>query len=293
MDDAGIADLKTVVTEACMNVVVHAYEGEPGPLNVEAEPEPDGLTVIVRDSGVGIRPRPEVEPSSLRLGLSLIAALSSSFSFSGGLDRGTEVVMRLPLEGGGATEGGPPAPVETSSGRHRDRRSAAPSCSARCWLGSSGRSPPAATSRSTASPTRVLLTDAIAAAAPGRFADGKVRLALADGEDGLELRLGPMEDGGADRKSARSSTSPTSAARWRRSPTSSRSRAPRTATTWRSASALPLLLPDLLADPLQGAAQDSRDVHLRVTDLVGDLRLGHVVDEAQAQDQPLALVEVG
>ena len=44
----------------------------------------------------------------------------------------------------------------------------------------------------------VLLTDAIAAAAPGRFADGEVRLALADGEDGLELRLGPMEDGGAE-----------------------------------------------------------------------------------------------
>ena len=27
MDEPGIADLKTVVTEACMNVVVHAYPG--------------------------------------------------------------------------------------------------------------------------------------------------------------------------------------------------------------------------------------------------------------------------
>ena len=27
MDEAGIADLKTVVTEACMNVVAHAYAG--------------------------------------------------------------------------------------------------------------------------------------------------------------------------------------------------------------------------------------------------------------------------
>src|SRR6476619_3345066 len=43
MDAAGVADLKTVVTEACMNVVVHAYEGEPGPLNVEAEPDSGGL----------------------------------------------------------------------------------------------------------------------------------------------------------------------------------------------------------------------------------------------------------
>ena len=31
MDPAQIADLKTVVTEACMNVVVHAYEEERGP----------------------------------------------------------------------------------------------------------------------------------------------------------------------------------------------------------------------------------------------------------------------
>ena len=28
MDEAAIADLKTVVTEACMNVVVHAYDGD-------------------------------------------------------------------------------------------------------------------------------------------------------------------------------------------------------------------------------------------------------------------------
>src|SRR5262249_10573640 len=45
----------------------------------------------------------------------------------------------------------------------------------------------------------VLLTDAISAAAPGHFVDGSVKLALDEDERGLELRLGPMEDGGADR----------------------------------------------------------------------------------------------
>src|SRR5665811_1343515 len=89
MDEPGLADLKTVVTEACMNVVVHAYEGRPGPLSVEAEPDSDGLTVIVGDEGVGFKPRANDDRDSLRLGLSLIAALSSSFSISGGLDRGT------------------------------------------------------------------------------------------------------------------------------------------------------------------------------------------------------------
>ena len=59
MDEPGIADLKTVVTEACMNVVVHAYPAdEPGPLEVEATQELDGLTVVVRDFGMGIRPAP-------------------------------------------------------------------------------------------------------------------------------------------------------------------------------------------------------------------------------------------
>jgi anti-sigma regulatory factor (Ser/Thr protein kinase) len=198
MDEPGIADLKTVVTEACMNVVVHAYEGEAGPLNVEAEPDAEGLTVVVRDSGVGIRPRPEAEPSSLRLGLSLIAALSSSFSFSGGLDRGTEVEMHLPLNGGGAEEGGPPAPVAATT-----------SDAAEIVAGSTELLGPVLARVVGVLAARrdlpvdrvsdaVLVTDAIAAAAPGHFADGVVKLALADADDGVELRLGPMADGGAE-----------------------------------------------------------------------------------------------
>lgn len=43
----------------------------------------------------------------------------------------------------------------------------------------------------------VLVTDAISAAAPGRFADGCVRLGLGESEKGLELRLGPMKPGAA------------------------------------------------------------------------------------------------
>jgi len=199
MDAPGIADLKTVVTEACMNVVVHAYDGQPGPLSVEADPDADGLTVIVRDSGVGIRPRPEVEPSSLRLGLSLIAALSSSFSFSGGLNRGTEVEMRLPLHGGGAGEGGPGTPVESTSDATEivvGRSELLGPVLARIVGALAARRDLSVDRVSDA----VLLTDAIAEVAPGQFgADGKVKLALADGDRGLELRLGPMEDGGAER----------------------------------------------------------------------------------------------
>jgi anti-sigma regulatory factor (Ser/Thr protein kinase) len=201
MDEAGVADLKTVVTEACMNVVVHAYpEHGPGPLEVETVRDGEGLTVAVRDYGQGIRPRPDADRPSLRIGLTLIAALSSSFEIKGGVNRGTEITMHLPLRaredaperkltgmaasaGAGATEMrvGPPelvAPILSRvigalAARHEisvDRLSDA-----------------------------MLLTDAISAGAPQGFADGKVSLSVIDAPEGVELRIGPMVSGGAER----------------------------------------------------------------------------------------------
>jgi serine/threonine-protein kinase RsbW len=118
MDEVGIDALKTVATEACMNVVVHAYPvDEPGPLEVEAHPAQDGLTVVVRDFGSGIDPRPNPERPSLRLGLTLIAALSSSFEIRAGSERGTEVRMQVSLqapERGARSGRAVPAPVEAT-----------------------------------------------------------------------------------------------------------------------------------------------------------------------------------
>src|SRR5687767_14633228 len=92
MGPSEVADLKTVVTEACMNVVVHAYEDhENGVLEVDAWQEGECLAVSVRDYGAGIRPLADVEHRSLRLGLPLIAALTSSFLIEGSPGHGTEV----------------------------------------------------------------------------------------------------------------------------------------------------------------------------------------------------------
>jgi serine/threonine-protein kinase RsbW len=199
MDEAGVADLKTVVTEACMNVVIHAYRGDPGPLSVEAEPDTEGLTVVVRDQGVGIRPEADVEHSSLRLGLSMIAALSSSFKISAGLDEGTEVTMRVPLRGGGTDGKGDAAAVRVIPADRTEmvigRAELLGPVLARVVGALAARRDLPIDRLSDA----VLVTDAIAAAAPGRFADGCVRLDLDDHEEGVELRLGPMEEGAADR----------------------------------------------------------------------------------------------
>jgi hypothetical protein len=45
----------------------------------------------------------------------------------------------------------------------------------------------------------MLLSDAISAGAPHGFADGHVTLSIADRAEGVELRVGPMESGGAER----------------------------------------------------------------------------------------------
>src|SRR3954453_7254591 len=93
-DAAVLADMKMAVSEACTNVVVHAYEGEPGTLEVELHAGELGLTIVVRDQGAGIQPRPtRAEPPALGLGLPLIAALSDSFELKGSAGQGTEVRM--------------------------------------------------------------------------------------------------------------------------------------------------------------------------------------------------------
>lgn len=93
----GIADLKTVVSEACANVVRHAYEeqDELGTLEVDLNPEAEGLDMVVRDFGRGIRPWPSGDVPSLRLGLPIIGALSSSFRLVSVLSRGTEITIRF------------------------------------------------------------------------------------------------------------------------------------------------------------------------------------------------------
>jgi anti-sigma regulatory factor (Ser/Thr protein kinase) len=201
MDEPGIADLKTVVTEACMNVVVHAYpDDEPGLLEVEAILEPEGLTVVVRDFGMGIRPRPDVERPSLRIGLTLIAALSSSFEIKGGIDRGTEIRMQLTLkardEGAERDRTSDSAPIRAEA---TELRVGPPELVGPILSRALG----ALAARHQITVDRLadamLLSDAISAGAPLVFEDGHVLLSIADRTEGVELRVGPMRSGGAAR----------------------------------------------------------------------------------------------
>lgn len=96
---AGVDDLKTIVSEACANVVRHAYPDNAGerPMEVEMDEEEGDLKVVIRDSGTGIRPPTGARPSSLRLGFILIGSLADYLQLRTGRGRGTELLLRVPL----------------------------------------------------------------------------------------------------------------------------------------------------------------------------------------------------
>ena len=95
VSDQALADIKLAVTEACTNVVVHAYPEGEGPLGVSAWMRDERLTVVVHDEGRGMLPRPD--SPGLGLGLPLIATLAESLELGTGSDDRTEVRMTFVL----------------------------------------------------------------------------------------------------------------------------------------------------------------------------------------------------
>jgi anti-sigma regulatory factor (Ser/Thr protein kinase) len=96
MEEPRLGDLKTVVSEACTNVVRHAYPDGGGRFELDACSDGSAMTVVVRDFGVGLLPRIEPGPS-LRLGLGLISTLAGSYEISGHPEGGTELRLTMPL----------------------------------------------------------------------------------------------------------------------------------------------------------------------------------------------------
>jgi serine/threonine-protein kinase RsbW len=95
--DHALADVKLAVTEACTNVVVHAYPDSDGLMHVRAGLVDGALTVVVSDEGRGILPRPD--SPGLGLGLPLIATLASSLELGTNDQDQTEVRMVFELDG--------------------------------------------------------------------------------------------------------------------------------------------------------------------------------------------------
>jgi serine/threonine-protein kinase RsbW len=90
--------IRLAVSEAATNVVVHAYEGDPGRLQLDAEVSPGELAVLVADDGLGMRP--QVQSPGLGFGLSLISQVCDEFEIARRSTGGLEVRMRFALHNG-------------------------------------------------------------------------------------------------------------------------------------------------------------------------------------------------
>jgi anti-sigma regulatory factor (Ser/Thr protein kinase) len=92
LPDPVIEDMRLAVTEACTNVVRHAYAGgEPGPVEILIRPEGEMLKVIVADQGRGLGPSDDT--SGPGLGLPLIAALTHSLEIEPAATSGSRLLM--------------------------------------------------------------------------------------------------------------------------------------------------------------------------------------------------------
>lgn len=94
LDHEILADIKLAVSEACANVVVHAYAGAgagPGFMDLEVSTLDHHLAVVVRDHGRGMTPR--ADSPGLGVGLPLIASLAETLELTNSTDGGTEVRM--------------------------------------------------------------------------------------------------------------------------------------------------------------------------------------------------------
>jgi serine/threonine-protein kinase RsbW len=87
-----IEDMRLAVTEACTNVVRHAYDDRgDGPLEVVIRPAGDQLEVIVSDHGAGMGPSADLAGPGL--GLPMIAALADTLALEHAPGRGSRVAM--------------------------------------------------------------------------------------------------------------------------------------------------------------------------------------------------------
>jgi serine/threonine-protein kinase RsbW len=205
LDPELLDDLKTAVSEACNNVVMHAYDDDlPGPLGVRLYARNDGIEVVIRDEGDGI---PAVAPSDDRLqgvGLPVIRALTVHAEFLAVPEGGTEVRMLFAAERDGKRLFTEPAKATPEQGWADGLAGdAVVSLSPVSFVGGVlGRLARALAAKARFSLDRFsdvyLVTDAIAAHV-ARCANGeRISFGISTDVRRLELTIGPFRDGASE-----------------------------------------------------------------------------------------------
>ncbi len=97
-----ISDIKTVVSEAVTNAIVHGYEGKDGEVEVNCEITDDKITLEIIDKGVGIddieqaktpfyTSKPEMERSGM--GFTVMEGFMDKMEILSKVGEGTKVIL--------------------------------------------------------------------------------------------------------------------------------------------------------------------------------------------------------
>jgi anti-sigma regulatory factor (Ser/Thr protein kinase) len=184
IDLEAVHNAELAVTEACTNVVRHAYRDR-GRIEVRLEARGDDLLAIVRDRGRGM---PDSKREARRreggLGLAVMEGLANQIEVRSERRKGTEVVMALPFEtNGGCVD--EPGRAPPSSLEHVVRRLVA-----------------MVAAQADMTPDRIvealLVAELVVSNACEELLGDRVAVSLSRLPDGVELRVGPLESGGAE-----------------------------------------------------------------------------------------------
>lgn len=98
-----ITDIKTAVSEAVTNAIIHGYENKEGIVKIEAYIKGKELTIIVQDEGIGIEnvelamqplytSRPDLERSGM--GFTVMETFMDSLKVESEKNKGTRLIMK-------------------------------------------------------------------------------------------------------------------------------------------------------------------------------------------------------
>jgi serine/threonine-protein kinase RsbW len=201
-DAATVADLKIAVTEAATNVVLHAYD-EFGPLEVEMTHSGGRLGVSVRDRGQGFSPLPgRLDSTPLGFGFALIASLADQFGIQAGA-QGTEVQMTFAVDPDLPPVAFPAIRSQLATARPEPNDGICLQIAPGTFAGPVlGRVISMLAARADFSIDRLsdaqLVSDALASHTGAHAVDGRVYLEVEEQRGALEMRIGPLAEGGGD-----------------------------------------------------------------------------------------------
>ena len=110
-----LGDVKTAVSEAVTNAIIHGYDGKPGKVKIHSWIEENTIWIEVADQGVGIgdvnrameplfTTRPEMERSGM--GFTIMESFTDHFSVESEVGKGTVITLYKIFRSVGAAEDG-------------------------------------------------------------------------------------------------------------------------------------------------------------------------------------------